>query len=62
MKSPSPDNGPQHGIQAATYSGGPGEPYFQPIMECCCGFTTERCENWEEAGRQLDRHLVETKK
>jgi hypothetical protein len=48
----------QHGIQAATYYGGPGEPYYQPVMECCCGWMTERSENWEEAGREFDEHLA----
>ena len=47
----------QHGIAAATYSGGPGESYFQPVMECLCGFCTPRSENWEEAGRIFDEHL-----
>jgi hypothetical protein len=47
-----------HGCEDAFYSGGPGNPYFKPVMECCCGFRTERCLSWEEAGRQLDAHLV----
>jgi hypothetical protein len=48
-----------HGIEHAFYAGGPGElPYFRPVMECMCGFATERCPSWEEAGRQLDSHLA----
>lgn len=46
----------EHAVHAAYY-GGPGEPYFQPVMSCDCGFETERCPNWEEAGRQMDAHL-----
>jgi hypothetical protein len=47
-----------HGIENAFYSGGPGQPYFRPRMECMCGFVTERsCLSWEEAGQQLDAHL-----
>jgi len=41
----------EHGIAVATYCGGPGEPYYQPVMGCICGWSTDRSENWEEAGR-----------
>lgn len=61
VKSPSPDNGPQHGIAAAYYSGGPGEPYFQAVMECCCGWTSARRQSWAEAGEELDQHLASIK-
>ena len=47
-----------HGLEAVSYVGGPGEPYFQPVMECMCGYSTGRCMCWADAGRELDRHLV----
>ncbi len=49
----------EHGISAACYAGGPGEPYYQPVMECLCGFSTGRCDSWEDAGREFDDHLAE---
>jgi hypothetical protein len=51
-------DGQAHGIEQVFYSGGSGEPYFRPRMECMCGFSTDRvCLSWEEAGRQFDLHL-----
>jgi hypothetical protein len=50
---------PKHGMDHAAYYGGPGEPYFQPVMECLCGWSTTRSENWETAGRAFDQHLKE---
>ena len=41
------------------YAGGPVKPYYQAVMECSCGFSTERCANWEDAGRQMDQHIDE---
>ena len=49
----------EHGIEIACYSGGPGEPYYQPTMTCLCGWGTERCRNWQEAGEEFDIHLEE---
>ena len=49
----------EHGCEAACYSGGPGEPYYQPVMICLCGFHTERSACWEDAGAQFDEHLAE---
>lgn len=40
----------------ALYAGGFGEPYFQPVLECSCGFSSGRSESWEEAGRAYDEH------
>ena len=51
-------NEKQHGISAC-YSGGPGEPYYQPCLDCDCGFSTGRCETWEDAGRAFDEHVKE---
>jgi hypothetical protein len=50
-----------HGIQGAYYSGGPGEPYYRPVMECTCGFTTVRHTDWEHAGQEFDTHLLEVR-
>jgi len=41
------------------YAGGPGAPYYQPTMNCSCGFSSGRCENWEEAGQAMDIHIAE---
>lgn len=46
----------EHGI-TAFYSGGPGEPYYQPVLECTCGFSSGRSESWQEAGIAIDEHL-----
>lgn len=50
----------EHGVETACYSGGPGEPYYQPWMQCMCGFVTERQPSWEDVGRVMDEHLAET--
>jgi hypothetical protein len=47
-----------HGIEEAIYCRGDGEPYYQPVMRCVCGFSTGRCASWEAAGRELDLHLL----
>ena len=52
----------QHGIALACYAGGPGDLYYQPYMECLCGFSTGRCRSWGDAGEVLDEHLEEAKK
>jgi len=60
MPDPTPEEPEsEHGIEAACYAGGPGVPYYQPVMICTCGFTTDRCDNWEEAGMFFDHHLAE---
>lgn len=41
------------------YSGGPGEPYYQPVMVCSCGFCTARSANWADAGSEMDNHIEE---
>jgi hypothetical protein len=46
----------EHGVEGAYYSGGPGEPYYQPCIECVCGWRM-RDESWEEVGRAFDDHL-----
>ncbi len=46
----------EHGI-TAFYAGGPGEPYYQPVLECSCGFSSYRCDSWEDAGSAIDAHL-----
>lgn len=48
----------EHSV-TALYSGGPGEPYFQPVIECSCGWGSGRCESWAEAGGLYDDHLAE---
>lgn len=50
------DEATDHGIEAATYSGGSGEPYFQPSMICTCGWSI-RDETWEMVGAKFDEHL-----
>ncbi len=46
----------EHGI-IAFYSGGPGEPYYRPVLECSCGFSSGRSDSWEDAGSAVDAHL-----
>lgn len=46
----------EHGLDHACYSGGPGEPYFQPYMQCSCGWGL-RAETWEAVGAEFDAHL-----
>lgn len=48
----------QHGPEAC-YAGGSGEPYYQPVLICLCGFSTGRCDSWEDAGREYDKHRKE---
>lgn len=52
---------PTHSIQAY-YAGGPGDPYFRPVMACGCGWSTGRCETWAEAAVAYDEHLAEATK
>jgi len=54
------ENEVTHGAECA-YSGGPGEPYFQPCMWCLCGQHSLRAETWEEVGAAMDEHLRETR-
>lgn len=51
-----------HGIEDAVYSGGPGEPYYRPVMDCMCGFSTGRCASWADAGMAFDLHLASVQK
>lgn len=51
----------EHGLEAATYVGGPGEPYYQPFIGCFCGWRTGRQSTWEECGRMFDTHLAEVR-
>jgi hypothetical protein len=48
----------EHGVETACYSGGPGEPYYQPTMTCLCGYQTGRCPSWQAAGQKMDKHLA----
>ena len=48
---------PMHNIEGAFYSGGPGEPYFQPAMQCSCGWSV-RDETWTDVGAAYDAHLA----
>ena len=50
-----------HEITCCYEGGGPGEPYYQAVMQCGCGFSTDRCANWEDAGRLMDHHLDEVR-
>ncbi len=50
-----------HGVQAY-YAGGPGEPYYQPVLACECGWSSGRCESFEEAGRAFDEHMETTQR
>ena len=47
-----------HGIELACYHNGPGG--YLPVIECVCGFRTDRCANWQEAGAEFDAHLAAT--
>ena len=47
----------EHGVDRAVYAGGPGEPYYQPLIVCLCGWSSGRCASWKEAGDNLDWHL-----
>ena len=48
----------EHGPASIYYAGGPGTVYYQPVIECLCGWSTGRCDNWTEAGQYLDSHLA----
>jgi len=50
-----------HGVEAY-YSGGPGEPYYQPCISCTCRWSSGRCSSWQEAGELYDEHLAEVRK
>lgn len=60
MSETGPDKELNHGVSCC-YSGGPGDVYYLPVMMCDCGFDTGRCEDWEEAGRNMDEHVAEVK-
>lgn len=49
----------EHGIALAVYAGGPGEPYYRPVIECSCGYSTGRQASWQFAGKLFDLHLAE---
>lgn len=50
--------GIEHKITCSYYMG-PVKPYLQTMMECSCGWSTSRCACWEDAGREMDRHIEE---
>ena len=50
---------PEHGVESACYSGGYGEPYYQPFIGCSCGWGL-RAESWAEVGEAFDAHLKES--
>jgi hypothetical protein len=52
----------EHGPDTACYSGGPGEPYYQPWLQCLCGWVSERQPSWEDVGAAFDAHLAEAEK
>lgn len=60
VQDPIPDKEVLHGISEAWYAGGPGHPYYQPVMDCLCGWSTGRQPSWETAGEYLDSHLEES--
>ena len=47
----------EHSVEAY-YSGGHGDPYYQPVLSCSCGFSSGRQFNWQDAGAELDKHLM----
>ncbi len=51
----------EHGV-TAYYAGGPGEPYYQPVLDCLCGYSTGRSDGWSEAGAIMDLHLSRVKR
>lgn len=55
-------SGEEHGVQAAYYSGGPTEPYFQPCIHCICGWSSGRGYSWAFVGEAFDEHLAEVEK
>lgn len=30
---------------------------YKPVLSCSCGFSSGRCDTWEQAGAQLDEHI-----
>lgn len=32
-----------------------------PTLDCSCGYWTEQCETWEDAGAEMDVHLEEVR-
>lgn len=42
---------------SAFYAGGPGGTYYQAVLECSCGFSSNRNSRWEYAGVEMDEHL-----
>ncbi len=48
----------EHGV-TAFYAGGPGEPYYQPVLECLCGWSSSRSDSWQDAGEAMDRHIAD---
>lgn len=51
----------QHGPLAG-YSGGPGKPYYQPFIDCLCGWSSGRVETFQFAGELFDEHITEVDK
>ena len=48
----------QHGPSEAAYSSN-GEEY-KPYMDCICGWSTGRCEDWESVGVEFALHVKES--
>lgn len=55
-KAPIPTDDDPHAV-FASYSGGPGVVYYLPVLDCSCGYSTGRCEDWEAVGREFDEHM-----
>lgn len=52
---------PEHGVKAAYYSNLPG-PQQTAWLECLCGEElTGNTPSWEDAGREMDSHLKDTR-
>lgn len=49
----------QHEVSAVYRLQPDGTPYgkHMPTLDCSCGFWTQQCDNWEEAGFAYDEHL-----
>lgn len=43
----------EHKVEAFYSSDGMA---YYPVLSCSCGYTTERCDDWEDAGREFDGH------
>jgi len=51
----------EHGAEDVYYSNLPG-PNQSAIIRCLCGYTaTMWTDSWEDAGREMDDHLEETR-